>query len=278
MKNLFFILFASFLLFSCQEEIVLDLQEADPKLVIEANISPYPMPSYVVLSETENLYDFDGINVVHDADVYLKNYNGDIDTLTLDENGIYRVNPDFYIGEGWEYYLTVVRDKVEYTSYAIVPSRVSIDSVASERADFGPPNNKAMSVYVYFQDPGEQEDFYNFVFYINGERYIHPFAGNLVGNDEEFNGETFTFPINLIDIKNGSDVILDIEPGDSVYVELRHITKDMFDYYNTLNNIVSSGGPMGSSTPYNPISNIEGDALGYFGAYTSSFSFLVLEE
>jgi hypothetical protein len=70
----------------------------------------------------------------------------------------------------------------------------------------------------------------------------------------------------------------DIEPGDTVYVELQHITKDMFNYYNTLNNIVGSGGPMGSSTPYNPISNIKGDALGYFGAYSSSFAFLILQE
>ena len=63
---------------------------------------------------------------------------------------------------------------------------------------------------------------------------------------------------------------LELELNDVVKVELLSIDKDVYEYYSTLSNVVASEPRMIGSTqvPANPISNINSDVLGYFGAYT----------
>lgn len=65
-------------------------------------------------------------------------------------------------------------------------------------------------------------------------------------------------------------------PGDTISIELNSIGFNTFEYFRTLNDALNSGG-MGS-TPYNPITNLNNDALGYFGTYTSDTEQFIVEE
>ncbi len=63
---------------------------------------------------------------------------------------------------------------------------------------------------------------------------------------------------------------------DIVHVELHSISKETYDYYNTLSDII--GGNMeGSSAPANPTTNLNNGALGYFGAFAISSRTIVIE-
>lgn len=60
------------------------------------------------------------------------------------------------------------------------------------------------------------------------------------------------------------------ELNDFVFVELLSIDEATYEYYSTLGNAIasSSGSKIQTKIPANPNSNISGNALGYFGAFT----------
>ena len=253
---------------ACEEEIILDLDSVEPELVVEGIVAQPPFPSYVILSETEDFYEFNGGKPVTDAKVVLTSDGGQTDILTPDENGVYHVDTTFDIMPGREYSLSVEWKDKACEAHAVLPGRVEIDSLDSRTSDFAPPGEENVAVvYVYFLDDASQKDYYRFVFYVNGEPYEDSY-GFIIIDDEIFNGEIFSFPVYLFGVV----------PGDTVVAELRHITKEMFDYYTTLDNITTSGGPKGSATPYNPKSNIEGGALGYFGAYSADTGTVIIQK
>ncbi len=80
-----------------------------------------------------------------------------------------------------------------------------------------------------------------------------------------FNG--ITFPVRFA----GREVV----PGDTVKIELQTTGFNTYEYFRTVNDAIGGGG-MGS-TPYNPITNLDNDALGYFGAYNTSASEVVIQ-
>ena len=52
----YLIILSSLLLFSCQEEITLDLPQAEEKLVVEGSIEP-GFPPYIILSTNQSYFD-----------------------------------------------------------------------------------------------------------------------------------------------------------------------------------------------------------------------------
>ena len=57
-------------------------------------------------------------------------------------------------------------------------------------------------------------------------------------------------------------------------VTLAHLDRSTFDYYRTLVDVIDGGGV----APSNPISNMEGGALGYFGAFSITEDSIVVRE
>ena len=55
--------------------------------------------------------------------------------------------------------------------------------------------------------------------------------------------------------------------GDSLRVEMQNIDPGVYEYFRTLNLILSSN-PVVTTTPANPKSNFSGGALGYFSAHS----------
>ncbi len=131
---------------------------------------------------------------------------------------------------------------------------------------YGNPEDEiTYSIYCVFTDPGETVDYYRFKIYTNGLLEEAGFGTYLVTDDELFNGNTF--PVRF----SGREVV----PGDIVKIELQTTGFNTYEYFRTVNDAIGGGG-MGS-TPYNPITNLDNDALGYFGAYNSSASEVVIQ-
>lgn len=61
----------------------------------------------------------------------------------------------------------------------------------------------------------------------------------------------------------GEDEEERIKAGDIITVEMQTIGKDVYDYFFSLDQTLSQS----VATPANPVSNISGDALGYFSAH-----------
>jgi hypothetical protein len=58
-----------------------------------------------------------------------------------------------------------------------------------------------------------------------------------------------------------------VNPGDTITIDLLSIDKATYDYFHTLSDILTSDQSPTSLAPANPTTNISGSALGYFAAY-----------
>ena len=269
-KSIVFV-FAVITLASCQKVVILDLNTAEPMLVIEGNItSKEGEPQTVFLSTSGSFYTGEGLSFVSDATVIIKDEVGMVDTLDMQTPGIYftyEIAPE----ENMEYSIEVIRDGVVYTGSEIFPEKKTIDSLwyIVNEGIFGDGLNEdgdtTYNLFCRFQDPVETLDYYRFVVSLNDSIVQAGFGTYLVTDDELFNGQLFDFEIL------GSGAI----KGDEVKVDLQAIGYNTYIYYVGLNDALRSGG-MGS-TPYNPISNLSNDALGYFGAFTSDAQMILIE-
>ena len=68
-----------------------------------------------------------------------------------------------------------------------------------------------------------------------------------------------------------------VNPGDTITVELLSIDKAAYDYYSTLRDILSSDRSATSLSPANPNTNLTNGPLGYFAAFTVDTKSIVLK-
>ena len=70
-----------------------------------------------------------------------------------------------------------------------------------------------------------------------------------------------------------ADLFRRFKEGDKIAFELRGMDEHVADFFTSLNEVLNNqSGP----APANPNSNIQGGALGYFGAFTSSRKEIVI--
>lgn len=254
---------------ACQKVVVLDLNTAEPMIVIEGNITSAPMPLLVFISTSGSYYTAEGIEPIENATVIIRNEERLLDTLEM-------YAPGFYYGynisgeENMEYTIEVINEGKVYTGSEVFPTKKKIDSLYFVRNEgiFGngglnEDGDTTFNVMCRFQDPAETMDLYRFIVSVNDSVVKAGFRTYLVTDDELFSGQLFDYELSPSAIK-----------GDTVVVEMQSIGYNTYQYLLTLNDALSGG--MGS-TPYNPISNLNNDALGYFGAYTSDKSTIIIE-
>jgi hypothetical protein len=257
---------------SCQKVVVLDLNTAETQLVIEGNITSNPgQPQTVFVSTSGSFYTGEGIEAVGDALVVLKDEEGNSQTLEMYTPGVY-FTYDFPVKENITYSIEVTRNGEVYTGSEEFPVKKTIDSLSYvvNEGLFGDgglneDGDTTYNIFCTFQDPAETLDYYRFYVYLDDSLVQAGFGSYFVTDDELFNGQLYSLEII------GSGAI----KGNDVRVEMQSIGANTFRYYVGLNDLLSGGG-MGS-TPYNPISNLNNNALGYFGAYVSDTQTILIE-
>lgn len=276
---------------SCEKNISLKLKTTEPKLVVEATIEN-GQPPHVLLSQSINY--FSKItpailenSFVHDAQVYVTNgtlthqlkeykipvdsgynmYYYAIDSSNLSTAFVGQLNAQYSLRINWNSY--------EYTATTTIPKLTKkIDSLYWQQA---PGNNKPgkVALMIIATDPAGYGDYIRYFTKRNSE----PFYPGLtsVFDDQIIDGTTYQVRIDRGVDRNASrpDDYMFFDKGDTITLKLCNIDKATFDFWRTMEySYTSIGNPF--SSPTQVISNIKGNALGYFGGYAAQFRTIIV--
>ncbi len=264
------VLFGVVMLTSCEKVIDINLKESKPRLVVEGAITLSNGPFFVKLSTSGDFFTGEGIVPVTNATGYITTSYGDSDSLVNMGNGVYRTISLIAIPNSL-YTLHLNYDKQNYTASDSLPEMAYIDSInysISEFGNSGPPGDIEYDTYFdfrcYFDDPVYRTNYYMLSLSINGEQVEGRRGKYYLLSDEFSNGKHIAYPFFGVGAYY----------NDTVTISLSAVGRATYDYFRTLNDAISQGG-MGS-TPYNPISNVSNNALGYFGTFTLDRKTLII--
>ena len=257
------ILFSSFLLVECKQEITLDLPNNGQVLIVQGEISTEKDSSFVHLTQTVSYYSNDPIPAVNNATVTV---NG-IYIFKSIGNGIYKPDTPFVGLINTIYNLNIVYNGSTYNSSALLDQMFDIDKVDSvfypAQQGGGPgggggSRRDGYAVRVFWTDtrtPGKYT--YLRVGRTNAEILQDSFFRNIVLMD---NGVT------KLNTQISRELPRHYQPGDSVITILRSCDKNMYYFlqaYQMQNS--NAPGPF-QIPPANLPTNITGGAVGYFTA------------
>jgi hypothetical protein len=232
---------------SCEQIIEVNLKNGSPETVIEGFITNGNGPFTVKLSNSQNYFNQGIINGIDSADVEISDSQRSEKLMNIG-SGIYATKQLRGIS-GKNYTLKIKKGEKSYTSSLILPPVVKIDTVYFQKGLF---NSDSLSAFVQFQDPQQTENYYRIRVIRNGLYAKEDY--NLV-SDAHTNGMTILAPV----------FNENFAPGDKVEVELWNLNPITWKYFKGLSDIIQNGASM--QAPGNPVSNISGGALGYFGAW-----------
>jgi len=246
---------AFLLLSSCEEVIEIDLNDSAPAFVVEAELYKDSLIT-VRLTQTANYFSVEEPVIIEGATVLLSDQAGESEELIYTGNGFY-TGQSIRGTENSTYEIEILVDDKNYSGVSYLPFETEVYSMDYNALPpgQGPPG----PVPYYFVTssfkgtPGENSYFML--------RYKH--NGRLLNDRVHLLSGFFTSR----DTVSYSNQFYLFNPLDTVEVIVYSIDEPLFNYFTQLNDAI--GGGMGmSSTPYNPASNIQNGALGYFAAWS----------
>ncbi|TEW67973.1 DUF4249 domain-containing protein [Mucilaginibacter phyllosphaerae] len=248
---------------SCEKVIDVDIKDDTGIVVIEGNITDVTGLQTVKISRNTSFDNTNTYPAVSGATVKLNDQAGNEYQMAESQPGTYTYGPLAAIA-GSTYTLSVSVDGKTYTATSTMPGLVALDSLSSRNR---PTDDQERQVLVHYKDQAGISNQYRFVLFINGAQIKSVFAA-----DDDF---TDGRAVNTI-LRIGSDLDVDILPGDTATVEMQCIDKPVYTYWYSLMQQQSSGA-FGSATPANPPSNLNNGALGYFSAHTTQTKTIIVK-
>jgi len=246
---------------SCQKVINIKVNNAAPQLVIEGNLTDVLGPQFVSITKSVPFTSTNVFPTVSGAIVTITDSIGDVYNLTEGPAGIYATYPlkGLY---GETYTLTVKTGGKIYTASSTMPYPVPLDSLTDKKQILS--NNNLYTITVNYQDPPNIANQYRFILYVNSQQ-----AGTIFTNDDSFtNGRYVREDL----FETGSDIHL----KDTATVEMQCIDENVYKYWFSLSQ-QQGNGPGGGTTPANPPSNFNNNALGYFSAHTTQMKSIIVK-
>jgi hypothetical protein len=263
-RKLFFTCISVVLLSSCEKVIDIDLNSADKKYVIEGVITDQAGTARVLISQTNNFDESNDFPAVSGAVVTVQEAGGPVFNFTETSPGIYEAAALSGIS-GKDYALSVNVGGKLFTAACRMPQKINLDSIYITDELIFTATRK--TVNAVFNDPTGLGNSYRFVQYVNGlkEKQI------MIRNDDYSDGRRI---INkLFYFSEDDETTRNIKSGDQVMVDMFCIDPAIYKYWYSLDR--SSTGGSGQATPSNPVTNLQGGALGYFSAHTLQTKSLV---
>jgi hypothetical protein len=278
-----------YILLGCEKDINFKLDNAEPKMVVEATIENNQPPRVILTRSVGYFAEISPQDLaqsfIHNAQVWVSGSSG---THQLKEYAI-PVTPDisFYYysidssnlatafeGElNHSYELKIVSEGQTYTANTTIPgiTRV-IDSIWVKPAP-GKDSSKAI-VMVRATDPPGFGDYIRYYTSINRGPFLPPF--NSTFDDLFIDGTTYELQVQPGVDRNISSRDENLfNRGDTVTFKVSNIDKATFDFWRTMEYAYNSvGNPF--STPSKVLGNISNNALGYFGGYASQYHTLII--
>jgi hypothetical protein len=235
---------------ACEKVLDIDLKDAEPRIVIEGNVTDQPGPYQVKLTKSVSFSDPNVFPTVTGAQVTISDNAGNVETLTETEAGTYKTT-NLQGVPGRNYFLKVVAEGQEYNAVSSMPAAIQIQQITIEKFEF---NTDEVVPKIKFQDPAGVKNFYRAIYIVNGIA-----SDNLFFLDDQFqDGSLIEGTLFDPDMR--------LKSGDVVTVILQCIDENNLNYLREEDLIGSSQ----SASPANPTSNISNNALGYFSAHTLS--------
>ena len=233
---------------SCEKVIHVDLNKADPTIVVEGEVLVGDTTHRVKITRTLNFDESTEFPTVDNAIVTVVDNLGNAGTFTHVGNGIYELSS--YPGvEGRTYTLTIVVDGKTYTASSTMPGLVQLDTLIADQVPFGADTFDFVTPERL--DPAGIANYYMFRITQNGVVQ----EGIYLQTDQLYDGNVIQEPLFLDELAI----------NDTIRVDMFSITKEEWTYNNQLLN-----NSTGQSTPANPINNFSGGCLGYFSTRGSS--------
>lgn len=248
-----FIALAGCLSLSCEDVIDVKLDNAQPALIIEANVTNASNIQFVKISRSQNISDANKFIGVTNASVSITDSEGRVFEFAHEPKfpGLYlttNVRPRPLL----TYNLRIDVDGKTYTSSSTMPLEVNLDSIGIITDNFF--NKQTKTIAAVYKDPIGVPNYYRFILYVNKI----PTKGIFAFSDKFNDGKEVTAELRNPDTE--------IKKDDVVRVEMQTIDKNVYKYFKGLDQNENRGGA--STTPANPVSNISNGALGYFSAHT----------
>lgn len=236
---------------SCTKVIDIDLNKSNPRYIIEGEITNAETSQTVHITRSVNFSDENKYPAVTNAIVIISDNAGNTDTLTQDQPGYYKTAQLKGI-PGRTYKMVVLVDGQKFEAVSTMPEPVQLDTLSVvEQSSFG---KKIKAPIATFREPAGTGHYYYFMVYRNHHRVKTIY----IDNDQTNDGTVFQRFL--------PDADSSYNPGDKVCVDLQSITKEVYDYYFSLQQTIEQS----SATPANPVTNISGvNVLGYFSAHTA---------
>jgi hypothetical protein len=289
MKKL--LVLSGFFLMGCEKKVDFRLHDQPDKLVVEGIIEN-DQPPIVILSKSVGYFskisaDILNNSFVHGAEVFVS--NGSLThklkeySRSLGNNiSLYYYSVDSsnlstaFVGQlNHQYSLKIVFGGKEYTATTTIPDLTKkIDSVWWKKPPVTSDSTKVI-VMVRATDPPGFGDYIRYYTKTNKEPFYPPV--NSTFDDYFIDGTTYELQVD-----KGVDRNLSVDfdenffrRGDTVGLKLSNIDKATYDFWRTMEfSYASLGDPF--SSPTKVLSNIKGDALGYFGGYASQYRTIII--
>lgn len=271
MKKSFFFLPLLLALASCEEVIQLELDTAEQRVVVEANLDAAHGTCTVSLSKSGDFYESNSFEKVVGASISLSTSAGGEVLLTDLGNGRYAAqNIAFNPAETHRLRIALPDGQVIESSEVASPVAVALDSLLLEKSvgggtggpGGGGTTEDQYSLTAQWKDPAGMENFYRLKIYRNGEFQSSTY---ILTDDRLGDGEPISRPV----------IRQTFEKGDTLRCQLLSVSKGYYDYFTDLAN--SEGRGFSAPTPYNPKGNLTGEALGYFGVWFVSEKTIVVQ-
>lgn len=255
-------------LWSCQDEIELDLPEGETFVVVEGWISNEAGPQTVRLSYTAPYFIDEPQPVISGATVSIEDDEGNLTELAETDPGTYLYPDSGIVGRSYRLNFSIPEGDTYRSDFELLQEPVLIDSITwqlsedSPNPDFDENPDDIYDVLIFTQEPAGEGDYYQWRSILNGIEQRAPFDIFTTG-DELVNGSYIPF-FNVTDELYSSP--------DTVTIVQEHISRAAYDFLTLVQSQTAFvGSPF--DTPPAPIkgnvhnlSDPDKDALGFFGA------------
>ena len=287
----FVVLGMALFLFGCEKNIDFNLKNSANKLVVEATIENGQAPM-VILTKSVGFFskispEILSQSFVHGADVFISNGTRTHKLKEYSQTISQGISFYFYtndsgslstafVGElNHAYSLRIVSQGKEYTSTTTIPNITKrIDSLWWKQAPATTDTSKVI-VIVKATDPPGYGDYVRYFTKRNNEPFYPGI--NSVFDDLFIDGTTYELQVDPGVDRNveRNDNNRFFKRGDTVTLKMSNIDKATYDFWRTMEFSYSSVGDPFSS-PTKVLSNIKGNALGYFGGYASQYRTIII--
>lgn len=232
-------------------------ENGEKKIVIEGKITDVDSICTVVVSRSVDPDDTIDFSPVNDANVYLKDNQGNSTQLTWMGNGLYLTSQIRGV-PGVQYLLVVEEDSIRYRSLEKMPPKPKIDSVVVKyNDDYTIFDSIGYYVTLYSSKNDDTVQYYRVEVELNGVPF-DDYTDLLLYEDSHIDS---LFRIKLPYLFN---------VGDSISVGIYALSSPVYEYFSGLAKQFTTNFSNIQPPLMNPQSNFIPDPLGYFQASSVS--------